>query len=114
MLGDESVKPLNGKTGFKIATCGSALSSDTGFTADERQAMCDAIKSINIDEYVRSTVQEQRWIFGGLAIFLLAAVIPCWTLYKETASARMMHVRLARRLAAAKVVAKTEKSLPVE
>lgn len=108
MLGDESVKPLNGKTGFKIATCGTALPGDTGFTPGERQAMCDSFKSIDINEYVRSTVQEQRWVFGVFAIFLLAAGGPFWTYYKEMASARLMHGRLARRLPAATVVVKVE------
>ncbi|MYM69702.1 hypothetical protein GTP45_23070 [Pseudoduganella sp. FT55W] len=106
LLSVTDAKPFGG-SGFKFASCAQATSQDTGFTARERQVICDAVNSSDISKIVNRGVQEQRWGFGVLIAIFLFAIAFFWRMYRETESARRMYERQACRYAkAAKKVVK--------
>ncbi|QJD90243.1 hypothetical protein HH213_09130 [Duganella dendranthematis] len=95
LLSESYVKPLNGK-GFRLAACSTGLPENTGFTEREQRIICDAAKDRGMTETVTQSVEEQRWVLGFFSAFLLFSVIPFWTFFREMASARAMHARLAK------------------
>jgi hypothetical protein len=96
LLGMTDVKPFGGP-GFKFVSCAQNTSQDTGFTARERQVICDAVNSSDISKMVSSGVREQRWGFGVLIAIFLFAIAIFWRIYREIESARRMYERQASR-----------------
>lgn len=96
LLGENSAQPLFNQHGFKLASCGSTL-ANTGFTAKDVSLICEGFSPQETPEFVRSTVIEQRKIFGIFGVISLVYARLLWTSFRARSVARAMYGRLAKR-----------------
>lgn len=66
-------RPIGNSAGFLLGRCGSppaVLARESGFTPQEVNILCETARSEDVGQFVRRSVEEQRFAFAVLAVFL--------------------------------------------
>ncbi|WEF35345.1 DUF6216 family protein [Pseudoduganella chitinolytica] len=84
-------KPMSERMGFRLDACKPAsLPPDTGgFSPEEAAAICRAFGAPDNAPFIRTSIQEQRWMLGVLLVLLayLIAELHRWLAYAKGARA---------------------------
>ncbi|AVR96244.1 DUF6216 family protein [Pseudoduganella armeniaca] len=71
-------KPMSDKPGFRLEACGkpaSIVPGISGFSADDIATICQAFGTTNAAPTIHTSIQEQRWMLGILALLLVYMIV---------------------------------------
>jgi hypothetical protein len=99
-LSTNSVSPLFGKGTLTASNCGNPLAGPirpTAFTSQETTAICEALGTQGNSEFVKGLVAKQRVAFAFCDLWLIYALVACWSVLRQGAAARRIRRGLSER-----------------